>query len=66
MPMLMVHALTRMLLLGAFDVDAYALAADANADTKMPIVARQPCCRCLCYCDVVVNGVAAPMLLLLR
>jgi hypothetical protein len=40
MMMLMMLALTVMLLLYAFDVVAYAAADDANADAKMPIVAR--------------------------
>ena len=40
MPMLMMLALTLMLLLDAFDAVAYAAANDANADAKMPNVAR--------------------------
>ena len=40
MPMMMMLALTLMLLLDASDVAAYAAANDANADAKMPNVAR--------------------------
>ena len=40
MPMLMKLALTPMLLLYAFDVAKYVAVDDANADAKMPIVAR--------------------------
>ncbi len=40
MQMLMMHALTLMLLLDAFDAAAYAAADDANVDAKMLIVAR--------------------------
>ena len=40
MPMLVMLALTLMLLLNASDVVAYASANDANADAKMPNVAR--------------------------
>ena len=38
--MLIMLALTLMLLLYAFDAAAYAFVDDANADAKMPIVAR--------------------------
>jgi len=40
MPMLIMLALTPMLLIYEFDVVAYAVADDANADAKMPNVAR--------------------------
>ena len=40
MPMLMMLALTLMLLLDASNVVAYAVANDANADAKIPNVAR--------------------------
>ena len=40
LPMLMMLALTPMLLLDAFDAVAYATASDANADAKIPSVAR--------------------------
>ncbi len=40
MPILMMLALTLMLPLDAFDAATYAAANDANADAKMPNVAR--------------------------
>ena len=40
MPMMMMLALTLMLLLDASNAVAYAVANDANADAKMPKVAR--------------------------
>ena len=50
MPMLMMLALTLMFLLDAFDVVAYAAANDANADAKMPNVARRMLVPMLCCC----------------
>ena len=62
MPMLMMLALTPMLLLDAFDAVAYAAANDANADAKMPNVAR----HFVGAYDVMMLPPLLPTLMLLR
>ncbi len=56
--MLMMHALTLMLLLDAFDASAYAVADDANADAKMPNVA----CHLVGAYDMVMMPTLLPLL----
>ena len=62
MPMLMMLALTPILLLDAFDVVAYTVANDANADAKIPNVA----CHLVGAFVVLLLPPLLPMLMMLR
>ena len=62
MPKLMKLALTPMLLLDDFDVDAYAVANNANADVEMPNIDR----HLVGACDVLVMPTLLPMPMLIR